>query len=124
MFSDLCIDILQHQFWVLNFGCLFIETAMRSIGYMKMIFLACSIRQLKSMYHTYKKMEKITEWLDMMYKHLKDGTPLPPAQSIRAVPRGDKEYTEDNFEDLLPLPKMDPGGDAITFSRRVLHITK
>ena len=58
----------------------------------------------------------------MMYEHLKNGTPVPPAQVIRATARGTQAYTEDNVDELLPLPKLDPGSDEITFARGVLNI--
>jgi hydroxybutyrate-dimer hydrolase len=66
----------------------------------------------------------LTEGLDMMYDHLKNGTPLPPSQVIRATPRGTDPYTEGNVDILLPQPKLNPGSDAITFARRILHIPK
>ena len=66
----------------------------------------------------------LTEGLDMMYDHLKKGTPLPPSQVIRATPRGTDSYTVGNIGKLLPLPILEPGDNAIIFYKRVLKIPK
>lgn len=66
----------------------------------------------------------LTEGLDMMYDHLKKGTPLPPSQVIRATPRGTDPYTVGNIGKLLPLPILEPGDNAIIFYKRVLKIPK
>ncbi len=66
----------------------------------------------------------LTEGLNMMYDHLKNGAPLPPSQVVRAIPRGTKPYSVDNFETLLPLPLSNPDGNAITFDNGILSIPK
>jgi len=65
----------------------------------------------------------LTEGLELMYEHLKNGAPLPPSQVIHATPRGTDAYTPTNVSTLLPLPQADPE-DAITFSKGVLHIPR
>jgi hydroxybutyrate-dimer hydrolase len=60
----------------------------------------------------------------MMYNHLKEGTPLPPSQVVRAEARGTNPYTVDNIEDWPQLPNPDAGSDAITFSKGVLEIPR
>ncbi len=66
--------------------------------------------------------------LDIMFDHLKNGTPLPPSQVVRAVPRG---ATGPSIDDVPPrveavnLPAIDPSpdvGDRIVFSDSILRI--
>ena len=66
--------------------------------------------------------------LDIMFDHLKNGTPLPPSQVVRAVPRG---ATGTTLADVPPideaknLPAIDPSpdpGDLIVFSDSILRI--
>lgn len=66
----------------------------------------------------------LTEGLDMMYDHLKKGTPLPPSQVVRAKARGTDPYMVDNISELLPVPVPEPGDDAIIFYKKVLKIPK
>jgi len=63
-----------------------------------------------------------------MFDHLKNGTPLPPSQVVRAVPRGG---TGGPLADVPPLdeavnlPAIDPSpdtGDRIVFSGGILRI--
>ena len=44
--------------------------------------------------------------MDIMYDHLKNGTPLPPSQVVRTVPRGNPpaEITLDNVPDIAAEP--------------------
>ena len=64
----------------------------------------------------------LTKALDMMYDHLTSGTPLPPSQVVRATARGTDPLTAANVPTLMPLPKQNPGADAITFAHGVLNI--
>ncbi len=66
--------------------------------------------------------------LDIMFDHLKNGTPLPPSQVVRAVPRG---ATGPTVADVPPLdeaknlPAINPSPDSadlIVFSDSVLRI--
>jgi hydroxybutyrate-dimer hydrolase len=62
----------------------------------------------------------LTEGLEMMMAHLTNGAPLPPSQVIRATARG----TDPIDPAQLPLPVLNPGADAITYSNGVVHIPK
>ena len=65
----------------------------------------------------------LTEGLELMMEHLTSGTPLPPAQVIRAKARGTDPYTADDVGTKLPLPSLTPAvGDQITFAGGVLSI--
>jgi len=71
--------------------------------------------------------------LDLMFDHLKNGTPLPPSQVVRAVPRGIDPGATPPFT-LADVPPLDeaanlpaiaqapPAGDLIRFENRVLEI--
>jgi hydroxybutyrate-dimer hydrolase len=63
--------------------------------------------------------------LDLMWKHLKSGTPLPPSQVIRTVPRGGKpgsapELTVAN----LPAIALKPGSNAISANHGVVNVPR
>ena len=61
------------------------------------------------------------EALDLMYEHLRNGTPLPPSQVVRAVPRGDGSppLTLANVPEIDPAPAV---SDRIRFSDRTLFV--
>ncbi len=66
--------------------------------------------------------------LDIMFGHLKNGTPLPPSQVVRAVPRGASGSTLADVPPLVEavnLPAVDPSpdpGDLIVFGGGILRI--
>lgn len=59
--------------------------------------------------------------LNSMYAHLSDGTPLPPSQVVRGVPRGidAPPITAANVPDFSANPSAN---DRITLDRTTLHI--
>ena len=59
--------------------------------------------------------------LNSMYAHLTAGTPLPPSQVVRGVPRGGgaPQLTMANVPDFAANP---PAADRITFSRDTLFV--
>ena len=62
--------------------------------------------------------------MNMMYAHLKNGTPLPPSQLVRTVPRGGvpgaaPAITSANLPPILSAPAS---GDRITFSNNTVVI--
>jgi hydroxybutyrate-dimer hydrolase len=65
----------------------------------------------------------LIEGLELMMAHLTSGTPLPPAQVIRAEARGTVSYTPADVGTKLPLPSLTPAAsDQITFAGGVLSI--
>ncbi|MDJ0944728.1 MAG: 3-hydroxybutyrate oligomer hydrolase family protein [Kiloniellales bacterium] len=66
--------------------------------------------------------------LDIMFDHLKNGTPLPPSQVVRAVPRGGTGGPLEAvppLKEAVNLPAIDPSpdaGDLIVFSGGILRI--
>jgi len=65
----------------------------------------------------------LTEGLEVMMNHLTSGTPLPPAQVIRADARGVVPYTAADVGTKLPLPSLTPAAsDQITFAGGMLSI--
>ncbi|TDN63812.1 D-(-)-3-hydroxybutyrate oligomer hydrolase [Paraburkholderia sp. BL10I2N1] len=61
--------------------------------------------------------------LNLMWSHLKNGTPLPPSQVIRTVPRG---VTASGVPELsvanLPAIVANPGSNAIGVNRGVVNV--
>ena len=66
--------------------------------------------------------------LDIMFDHLKNGTPLPPSQVVRAVARGGSDGPLADvppLDEAVNLPAIDPSpdaGDLIEFSDSILRI--
>ena len=66
--------------------------------------------------------------LDLMFDHLRNGTPLPPSQVVRAVPRGATGPTLADvppLDEAVNLPAIDPSpdpADRILFSDAILRI--
>jgi hydroxybutyrate-dimer hydrolase len=61
--------------------------------------------------------------LDLMWHHLMDGTPLPPSQVIRTVPRGGTPGAAPALTTAnLPAIEPNPGVNAIAVSRGVVDI--
>ena len=60
--------------------------------------------------------------MDLMFDHLKNGTPLPPSQVVRTTPRG-PGAPQITLEDNLPEINPSPGaGDRITFAGNQVRI--
>ena len=62
--------------------------------------------------------------LDIMYDHLKNGTPLPPSQVVRTVPRGGSpgaalSITSANVPPILTSPA---NSDRILFDHKTLFV--
>ena len=62
--------------------------------------------------------------LDLMYAHLRDGAPLPPAQVVRAVPRGGEPGKAPALApaNLPPISQTPAPGDRITFSNGTVTV--
>lgn len=61
--------------------------------------------------------------LDLMWHHLMDGTPLPPSQVIRTVPRGGAPGAAPALTTAnLPAIEPNPSGNAIAVSHGVVDI--
>lgn len=62
--------------------------------------------------------------LNLMYAHLKNGTPLPPSQVVRTVPRGGTPGAAPAITaaNVPAIPAAPAAGDAITFSGSTLTI--
>jgi len=66
--------------------------------------------------------------LDLMFDHLRNGTPLPPSQVVRTTPRGATGPTLADvppLDEAVNLPAIDPDpapGDRIVFSDAILRI--
>ncbi|WP_298232632.1 3-hydroxybutyrate oligomer hydrolase family protein [uncultured Azohydromonas sp.] len=64
--------------------------------------------------------------LNAMWAHLKSGTPLPPSQVVRAVPRGGTPPTEapaiSRAVNLPPIVAAPAAADAITFSGNAINV--
>jgi hydroxybutyrate-dimer hydrolase len=63
--------------------------------------------------------------LDLLYDHLRNGTPLPPSQVIHTTPRGGMPGAAPPVEVAANLPPIAPAADAsdlITFADAVLHV--
>jgi hydroxybutyrate-dimer hydrolase len=62
--------------------------------------------------------------LNLMYAHLTQGTPLPPSQVVRTVPRGGVPGAAPPITaaNVPPIPAVPAAGDAITFGNRTLNV--
>jgi len=61
--------------------------------------------------------------MDSMYAHLTAGSPLPPAQVVRPIPRGALPYTPASVPAMLPPMRTSPAAaDRISFDDGVLSI--
>ncbi len=61
--------------------------------------------------------------MNIMYDHLRNGTPLPPSQVVRTVPRGAGTPVPDIKAANVPSISAAPAaGDLITFDGATLHI--
>ncbi|MGH9246762.1 MAG: 3-hydroxybutyrate oligomer hydrolase family protein [Acidimicrobiales bacterium] len=60
--------------------------------------------------------------LDLVYDRLTTGTPLPPSQVVRAVPRAGGALTPFTPANLPPVTSAPPAGDVITFDGDLLVI--
>ncbi len=62
--------------------------------------------------------------MDLMYDHLKNGTPLPPSQVVRTVPRGGTPGAAPALTaaNVPPISATPAAGDLITFDGTTLHI--
>ncbi|MBR0566840.1 D-(-)-3-hydroxybutyrate oligomer hydrolase [Azoarcus sp. L1K30] len=61
------------------------------------------------------------EALDLMYAHLRNGTPLPPSQVVHTVPRGAgaPALSAANVPDIAPAPFA---ADLVTFDGQTLYV--
>ena len=62
----------------------------------------------------------IIQAMDLMYDHLRNGTPLPPSQVVRTTPR--PAAAPITLANVPPIQASPPAGDLITFSGGVLRI--
>ena len=62
--------------------------------------------------------------MDLMYDHLKHGTPLPPSQVVRTVPRGGTPGAAPALTaaNIPPISATPAAGDLITFDGAALRI--
>jgi hydroxybutyrate-dimer hydrolase len=62
--------------------------------------------------------------LDAMYAHLRNGTPLPPSQVVRTVPRGGTPGAAPAITaaNVPPIAQHPGAGDAITMQGTTLHV--
>lgn len=61
--------------------------------------------------------------MNLMYEHLKNGTPLPPSQVVRTIPRGAGPPVPDiNPTNVPPISATPAAGNLITFDGSTLHI--
>ncbi|NDY93916.1 D-(-)-3-hydroxybutyrate oligomer hydrolase [Ideonella livida] len=62
--------------------------------------------------------------MDALYAHLKHGTPLPPSQVVRTVPRGGAPFAAPAITaaHVPPFSAAPAAGDVITFNAGTLHI--
>jgi len=62
--------------------------------------------------------------LDLMWSHLVDGTPLPPSQVVRTVPRGGAPGAAPplTVANVPPIAVAPAGPDVITVQRGVVHV--
>jgi hydroxybutyrate-dimer hydrolase len=61
--------------------------------------------------------------LNLMWRHLKSGTALPPSQVIRTVPRGGTPGAAPALTTAnLPMIAPDPGSNAIEVDRGVVNV--
>ena len=61
--------------------------------------------------------------LDLMWRHLRDGAPLPPSQVVRAVPRGGTPGAAPALTTAnLPAIAVNPGGNAIAVSHGTVDV--
>lgn len=62
--------------------------------------------------------------VDLMYDHLKNGTPLPSSQVVRTVPRGGIPGAAPALTaaNVPPISAAPAAGDLITFDGKTLHI--
>lgn len=59
--------------------------------------------------------------LNLIYEHLKNGTPLPPSQVVRTIPRG-AGAPPISAANVPPISATPVSGDLITFDGATLHI--
>jgi hydroxybutyrate-dimer hydrolase len=61
--------------------------------------------------------------LDLMWSHLKNGTPLPPSQVVHTVPRGGAPGAAPALTTAnLPAIATNPGANAITVANGALNV--
>lgn len=66
----------------------------------------------------------LIQGLNLMFDHLKNGTPLPPSQVVRTVPRGGTPGAAPPIgpANVLPIQATPPSSDLITFSHFTVHV--
>lgn len=66
----------------------------------------------------------LIQGLNLMFDHLKNGTPLPPSQVVRTVPRGGTPGAAPQIApaNVPPIQAKPAAGDLITFSHFTVHV--
>jgi hydroxybutyrate-dimer hydrolase len=64
----------------------------------------------------------VIESLDFMYKHLRDGAPIPPSQVVRTTPRSSGNNLISRSQNVPDIPASPAPADQITFSNGTLNI--
>jgi hydroxybutyrate-dimer hydrolase len=64
----------------------------------------------------------VLESLDFMYKHLRDGAPIPPSQVVRTTPRTNSNNVISKTQNVPDIPASPAPADQITFSNGTLNI--
>ena len=66
----------------------------------------------------------INQALDLIYDNLRNGTPLPPSQVVRTVPRGGTPGAAPpiTLANVPPIAVNPPLGNQITFNGNILTI--
>jgi hydroxybutyrate-dimer hydrolase len=64
----------------------------------------------------------VIESLDFMYKHLRDGAPIPPSQVVRTTPRTSSTDVISKTTNVPDIPATPAAADQITFSNGTLNV--
>ena len=64
----------------------------------------------------------VIEALDIMYKHLRDGAPIPPSQVVRTTPRTSGNNAISKTSNVPDIPATPAPADQITFSNGTLIV--
>jgi hydroxybutyrate-dimer hydrolase len=64
----------------------------------------------------------VIESLDIMYKHLKSGDPIPPSQVVRTTPRSSVNQVITKSQNVPDIPAAPAAADQITFSNGTLNV--
>ena len=64
----------------------------------------------------------VIESLDFMYKHLRDGAPIPPSQVVRTTPRSSGNNLISKSQNVPDIPATPSTADQIVFSNGTLSV--